>query len=229
MCTETWLVENFTRNIFPDDNYSIINRSDRYTGSHGGVLVLSRKSLKVRKVSLNADFMCSIIYKNVLIITIYNPPFTSDYRIKDIILTENIDKTISKAKCDNVIICGDFNMPKIDWNSMTESTTSEYPLFLEMLTRNGYEQIITSPTHQSGNIIDCVFINYGSTHFTIDENSFSDHFFVEFDIPRTHSSCDSTSQPILSLKPDYPIINQCIGPNLFSFLIPDTTTTGLEN
>ena len=114
-------------------------------------------------------------------------------------------------------------MPKIDWNSMTENTTSEYPLFLEMLTKNGYEQIITSPTHQSGNILDCVFINYGSTHFTIDENSFSDHYFVEFDIPRTHSSCDSTSQPILSLKPDYPIINQCIGSNSFLFFIPDTT------
>ena len=90
-------------------------------------------------------------------------------------LTENIDKTNFKAKCDNIIICGDLNMPKIDWNSMTESTTSEYPLFLEMLTKNGYEQIITSPTHQSGNILDCVLINYGSTHLTIDENSFSDH------------------------------------------------------
>ena len=215
-------MKSFTQNIFPDDNYSIINRSDRYAASHGGVLVLSRKSLKVRKVSLNADFMCSVIYNNVLIITIYHPPFTSDFRIKDIILTENIDKTISKAKCDNVIICGDFTMPKIGWNSMTESTTSEYPLFLEMLTKTGFEQIITSPTHQSGNILDCVVINYGSTHFTIDENSFSDHYSVEFDIPRTQSSCDSTSQPILSPKPDYPIINQCIGSNLFSFFIPDT-------
>ena len=125
LCTETWLDENFTQTIFPDDNNSIINRSDRYTGSRGGVLVLSRKSLKVRKVSLNADFMCPVIYNNVLIITIYNPPFTSDFRIKDIILTQNLDKTISEAKCDNVIVCGDFNIPKIDWNSMTECTTSE--------------------------------------------------------------------------------------------------------
>ena len=223
MCTETWLDENFTLNIFPDDNYSIISRSDRNTGSHGGVLILSRNCLKVRKVSLNADFMCSVIYNNVLIITIYNPPFTCDFRIKDIILTEDNDKTISKAKCDNIFICGDLNMPKINWNSMTESTTSEYPLFLEMLTKNGYEQIITSPTHQSGNILDCVLINFRSTHFTIDENSFSGHYFVEFDIPRTHSSCESTSQPILSLKPNYPIINQCIGSNLFTFFIPDTT------
>ena len=92
-----------------------------------------------------------------------------------------------------------------------------------MLTKNGYEQIITSPTHQSGNILDCVFINCGSTHFTIDEISSSDHFFVECDIPRTHSSYDSTSQPILSLKPDYSKINQCIGSNLFSFFVPDTT------
>ena len=223
MCTETYLDEIFTQNNFPDDNYSIITRSDRNTGSQGGVLILSRKCLKVRKVSLNADFMCSVIYNNVLIITIDNSPFTSDFRIKDIILTENIDKTISKAKCDNINICGDLNMPKIDWNSMTESTTSEYPLFFELLTKNGYEQIITSPNHQSGKILDCVLINYGSTHFTIDENSFSDHYFVEFDIPRTHSSCESTSQPILSLKPDYPIINQCIGSNLFSFSIPNKT------
>ena len=172
LCTETWLDENFTQNIFPDANYSIINRSDRNTGSHDGVLILSKKCLKVRKVSLKADFMWSVIYNIVLIITIDNPPFTSDFRIRDIILTENIDKTISKAKCDNIIICGDLNMPKIDWNSMNESTTSEYPLFLEMLTKNGYEQIITSPTHQSGSILDCMLINYGSTHFTIDENSF---------------------------------------------------------
>ena len=223
LCTETWLDENFTQNIFPDDNYSIIIRSDRYTGSHGDVLVLSRNCLNVRKVSLNADFICSVINNNVLFITIYNPPFTSDCRIKDIILTENIDKTISKAKCENVIIRGDFNMPKIDWNNMTESTTSEYPFFLEMLSKSGYEQIITSPTHQSGNILHCVLINYGSTHFTIVEISFSDHYFVEFDIPRTHSSCDSTSQPILSLKPDYPILNQCIGSNLISSFIPDRT------
>ena len=168
-------------------NYKSFGQN-RNTGSHGGVLILSRKCLKVRKVSLNADFICSVIYNNVLIITIYNPPFTSDFRIKDIVLTENIDKTISKAKCDNIIVCGDLNMPKTDWNSMTESTTSEYPLFLEMLNKNGYEQIITSPTHQFGNIVDCVLINYGSTHFTIDENSFSDHYFVEFDIPRTYSS-----------------------------------------
>ena len=65
--------------------------------------------------------MCSVIYNNVLTITIYNPPFTSDFRIKDIILTENIDKTVSKTKCDNVNLFGDFNMPKTDWNSMTES------------------------------------------------------------------------------------------------------------
>ena len=104
LCTEIWLDENFTQNIFPDDNYSIINRSDRNTGSHGGVLILSRKCLKVRKVSLNADFMCSVIYNNVLIITIYNPPFTSDFRIKDIILTENIDKTVSKAKNVTILL-----------------------------------------------------------------------------------------------------------------------------
>ena len=53
--------------------------------------------------------------------------------------------------------------------------------------------------------------------------SMDSEYFVEFDIPRTHSSCESTSQPILSLKPDYPIINQCIGSILFSFFIPDTT------
>ena len=135
MCTKTWPDEKFTQNIFPDDNFSIIYHSDRNIGSHGGVLILSRKCLKVRKVSLNADFMCSVIYNNVLIITIYNPPFTSDFRIKDITVTKNIDKTISIAKCDDIIICGDLNMPKIDWNSMTESTTSEYPLFLEMLTK----------------------------------------------------------------------------------------------
>ena len=93
----------------------------------------------MRKVSQNADLLCSVISNNVLIITIYNPPFTSDFRIKDIILTKNIDKTISIAKCDNIFICGDSNMPKIDWKSMTESTTSEYPLFLEMLTKSGYE------------------------------------------------------------------------------------------
>ena len=107
MCTETWRDENITQNIFPDDNYSIISRSDRNAGSHGGVLILSRKCLKVRKVSLNADFMCSVIYNNVLNFTIQNPLFTKDFRIKDIILTENIDKTISKAKRDNIILCGD--------------------------------------------------------------------------------------------------------------------------
>ena len=36
-------------------------------------------------------------------------------------------------------------MPKIDWNSMIESTTSEYPLFLEMLTKMAMNKLLPHP------------------------------------------------------------------------------------
>jgi hypothetical protein len=74
-------------------------------------------------------------------------------------LLEEVSKTVD-IQNDNLIICGDFNLPKIDWLSHT--STGNYNLsnpFLYKIAELSLEQHIFCPTHNRGNILDLVLTN----------------------------------------------------------------------
>ena len=57
-----------------------------------------------------------------------------------------------------LVIVGDFNMPGINWSTLTGSTPSE-KAFCDIVFDLNLTQLVINPTHISGNILDLVLIN----------------------------------------------------------------------
>ena len=87
--TETWLSDSVTNSkVFLGNGYTVIARSDRQKGSHGGVLIAvsSNFGLTVLDVSLTKyqfSIACAVLERNLFcgFILVYLPPSSSNYRI----------------------------------------------------------------------------------------------------------------------------------------------------
>ena len=58
----------------------------------------------------------------------------------------------------NIIICGDFNLPKIHWELPEETTGIDEIMFTELLSDYFQTQLNTTPT-RGGNVVDLVISN----------------------------------------------------------------------
>jgi hypothetical protein len=87
-----------------------------------------------------------------------------------------------------VIICGDFNLPNIDWsvdNCLKCCDVTCSGLFLDFLYTHGLQQLVSSPTRLD-HILDLVFCNnynYVLNVLPAAPFSTSDHCQVHFHIP----------------------------------------------
>ena len=87
----------------------------------------------------------------------------------------------------NILICGDFNLPKHSWNGNTTTSNSEtsvYGCLTNFMNVNFLSQHINKATHKEGNILDLVFTNNDCllhSYECIPPSllSVSDHFIVE--------------------------------------------------
>lgn len=62
------------------------------------------------------------------------------------------------TRYDNIVICGDFNLPKIIWDSLDQTTGSDELQFTELLKDYFLSQINLQPT-RSENILDLIITN----------------------------------------------------------------------
>ena len=57
-------------------------------------------------------------------------------------------------------ILGDFNLPYIDWNIPSTTYNDCHKCFIKFCSDNLFTQLIDSPTHKNGNILDLLLCNY---------------------------------------------------------------------
>ena len=95
-------------------------------------------------------------HDNVSILSVYRQSGTSFDK-----LVCRLKKLIYTDKC---IVMGDFNFPADEANSFTE-----------FMNAAGFQQIVTEPTHDGGNIIDHVYIRNVSCKIFQHYVYFSDH------------------------------------------------------
>ena len=82
---------------------------------------------------------------------------------------------------------GSSNYPDIDWLTLS-STNFNSSLFCALIFDINFIQLIETPTHTAGNILDLVLTNYdcGIQNLTVDSTLFpqlsSDHFMIKFDV-----------------------------------------------
>ena len=147
-------------------NYEI-KRCDRADKKGGGVAVYHKHSLNIRELSkplisdshMNFEYLAiDLTTSNTCItfICFYIPPDSS----KCSSTINNVCKIISffLKTPKPVVLLGDFNLPKISWNSCTVDSSQSSELFLNCCIEHGLTQCINSPTRDH-NILDLVLCN----------------------------------------------------------------------
>ena len=186
--TESWGHIGLNDAFFCINGYSHY-RCDREYGHGGGVLLYVCKTLCSSFVSKFDDgkastVTCAITFitdEKLLLTCVYIPP---DYCLLSGSVMGHLNDVANL--CSHFrLICGDFNCPNIDWNSMSASTASQ-PL-LNWCLDNFLNQNITKPTRpQSKTVLDLVFSSVGTHIDDIAINECfgkSDHAIVSFSVP----------------------------------------------
>ncbi len=206
MLNETWLKKSVSDNeIFPANDYKIFrldrtpkthppdpNNSSKYRKNGGGVLIAVRRDLDI--VSTKLEFSCAA---EVLGITLKFSDgkkliLCSYYRVGNLSAKNHSEfsEYIRKARCRRgvvgIIVAGDLNFPRINWEEFS-STEVVDRLFLDTFSNFGIQQLVNSPTHYKGNILDLVLTDKPQLIFDLNVlNSNlpckSDHYSVSFKI-----------------------------------------------
>ena len=187
--TETWLTNGiFDQEILPH-NYCV-HRNDRKSRG-GGVLIATKSSINASLISKSdhLEVISLHLHLQLLLCCTYVPPNSSVSHVND--LVSYISDLTSLHGTNDIILVGDFNMPDIDWGSLS-ATSQSSALFCDFVFNNNLSQLIDKPTHNKGNILDLLLtyachriqdINITSPH---NSNVFNtDHSTVTFTL--THS------------------------------------------
>ena len=207
LMNETWLKRSILSNeIFPD-SYKVF-RTDRSTKTHpydpnrpkkfrkngGGVLIACRSDLditscKFSKINVQAEVL-SVTFKTKCGKTFCLSTF---YRVGTL-GSENFDEfhkhitsLATSRKLGKHILIGDFNFPEVSWPDATTSCELHGKFIDFLISDLGHTQLIGTPTHKSGHILDLFFTNVPSlikNLKVLDRNAFclSDHQAISFDI-----------------------------------------------
>ena len=98
-----------------------------------------------------------------IMVNVYRPPSCQQESFKEAIndISSAIDKL--NGKLPNLIMCGDYNMPTIDWCSRvhtggTRDTQAQIKMLFEFMDRYSLNQMISEPT-RINNILDLLLTN----------------------------------------------------------------------
>ena len=132
----------------------------------------------------------------------------------------NLLQSLSNSLCGQAqnIILGDFNLPDINWDTLSCTSPSSKD-FCDFVLKHNLQQLVGEPIHLKGNILDLVLtnspeiINYPKVHNpTCLPCMSSDHYPISFSILSSVSSskCHPVSPAFIWRKGDYASMNDFI-------------------
>nr|CAH8858213.1 unnamed protein product [Trichobilharzia regenti] len=200
--TESWCHSDILDDEISLDNYTHF-RCDREGGKGGGCLMYFLNELTVSQLESSTLNMPETLWVNVhlnnvtaLIGCSYRAPGTfSNYETQLI----NTLEQLTDLQYDHKILCGDFNLPEINWDIPTGPT--KFDKFLDTLDILGWKQTVTTPT-RGNNVLDLIFCHNISPLSTLVGSEFpgSDHKTVMCALPiplSSNASHTSTSQQVI--------------------------------
>ena len=102
--------------------------------------------------------------ENLVIAVIYRQPDDGSHRSGSYELSQaltRIDSALESVEGNpNLIICGDFNLPNVNWSEPHQQPNN--PLYSTLATfqsKHLLTQMVTQPTHKAGNTLDLIFTN----------------------------------------------------------------------
>ena len=201
LITESWCNKDTTNAFLNVPGYYIdpdlrLDRIDTANGIGGGLLVYIKDGLDVLPIDNTSNFNQ---YKQFAVKSSNN--CTNDLNITLIYRSPNSSSDNTKLLCDiiehspkNGLIIGDFNLPKIDWNTGIGDSKSKQ--LIDTSEKKFLTQLVTFPTHQKGNILDLAFTDIPDKILnieTVGNLGSSDHSVIRLDISFTSNfnfSCD---------------------------------------
>ena len=169
-----------------------IHRRDRFKHNNkrgGGVLSAVRSTVPcVRRPDIETSakiVVCELrpgCKKKILMAVFYRPPSSDYLYLKE--FTKFLDQA-SKAKFDQLLIVGDFNLLNVDWATVTASINCQtYTLFTKAIKDHFLWQVIDFPT-RNDNFLDLLFTNIPDKISNIkgfQDILNSDHQLIEFSL-----------------------------------------------
>ena len=73
-------------------------------------------------------------------------------------LISNLTQLVKTNLSTDIIITGDFNLPDINWDTLSATSTSS-SAFCDFIFDSLLTQLVDLPTHVKGNILDLVLSN----------------------------------------------------------------------
>ena len=224
--TETWLSNKVKDPALCPKDYNII-RCDRTHTTGGGVLLLYKSIFDVVEISHSNnndpfEYICVDIYdgkKPFRVICFYIPPTCSNTPqvIENVCNIINLYASSSKP----IFIIGDFNMPTIDWISLTPTSNLSHSIFLDYCIDHCFSQHVHSSTHNKGNILDLLLCNPISKNLLLScsvlppLSASCDHSIISFKL----ITKNTPAIPVTSSYPDFKNANyDLINEELSKFL-----------
>ena len=208
LVTETWISDEkgITNNLLdPEQQFTVI-RNDRKSGNGGGVCAFVSSSLKsiikpLSNIVINQlnDINCEIICFDIFVckstyrfILLYKPPnscFGTAATLRkamDLIILALSELTTTQL---TTFICGDFNLPHINWACDQTAFDGVHNLFYDFVNSLGMTQFVLHPTRFSpsgtSTTLDLIFSN---DDLAVDVSNYltpfstSDHLTLEFSV-----------------------------------------------
>ena len=152
--TETWLKPYVQDAQLHIDNYNIL-RCDRATRVGGGVMMYIHQDLPItRTESHDSDYcqllLCTSDPSKLIFCLLYRPPNATSASFKAC-----LDRTadyINGYDGYDVCLLGDFNVPNINWDSVSATTSTETSTtLLDFTSENLLSQYVLQPTRNNNN------------------------------------------------------------------------------
>ena len=158
------IIESFLDDVIgdseiSDSSYCVFRRDRNRHG--GGVMLLIKSTIcATRRAYLEGDFELLWIEishsRGVFLLGVfYRPPVSSSEYLY------NLQNSLARIPdSQTIILCGDFNVPDVDWDLNVPTTSSSLAKLLCDITFNSsLFQLVTEATRNS-NMLDLVFVNY---------------------------------------------------------------------
>ena len=201
--TETFLDDSVHDSHIIPPGY-VLFRKDRNRHG-GGVMLLVRGSINVSRC-VNYETSCELLWvklslkpMSMIFGVFYRPPYHSTHDLQA--LQDSLLSVSDKHSC--IIVCGDFNVPNIDWATAAPTLTSPNASLLCNIVMDSFlTQMVTLPTREN-NILDLVLTSHADlvtyVHLT-DNLADCDHEVVEFLVAVTSPAIHERKRKLYNFK-----------------------------
>lgn len=159
--TETFLGTEINSGEVKVRGFNLFRRDRDIRG--GGVAIYLKSEIQAEQITLNTPsepILLKCRLQNVIfyLSVVYRPPDNRDPLLIPRLFDE-MQSAISNKE-DPLCVCGDFNLPHIDWVHYRSNANFRVgnPI-LHKLSELNLQQHVYQPTHNKGNILDLVLTN----------------------------------------------------------------------